>query len=46
MLVYEATRGLPTIDVTTMTPLGPATGRRLAEDPVIVPVLRAGVGFL
>jgi uracil phosphoribosyltransferase len=46
MLVYEATRNLPTIDVTTMTPLGPATGRRLAEEPVIVPVLRAGVGFL
>lgn len=46
MLVYEATRNLPTQDVTTMTPLGPATGRRLASSPVIVPVLRAGVGFL
>jgi uracil phosphoribosyltransferase len=46
MLVYEATRNLPTVDITTTTPLGTATGRRLAAAPVIVPVLRAGVGFL
>ena len=46
MLIYEATRGLPTIDITVTTPLGPANGRRLAANPVVVPVLRAGLGLL
>jgi uracil phosphoribosyltransferase len=46
MLVYEAARQLPTREVTVQTPLAEATGRRLRESPVVVPVLRAGVGFL
>ena len=46
MLIYEAARHLPTVDVTVTTPLGPAPGRRLAHNPVVVPVLRAGLGLL
>lgn len=46
MLVYEACRQYPTVDVTVPTPLGPAPARRLAHPPLLVPVLRAGVGLL
>ena len=44
MLVYEATRHLPAADVEVTTPLGPAAGKRLADVPMLVPILRAGVG--
>jgi uracil phosphoribosyltransferase len=46
MLVYEACREYPTLAVTVDTPLGPAAARRLAHPPVLVPVLRAGIGLL
>ena len=46
MLVYEATRHLPTIDGTVTTPLGPAPSRSLARVPMLVPILRAGVGLV
>jgi uracil phosphoribosyltransferase len=46
MLVYEATRGLPSTVVEVMTPLGPAAGQRLADVPMLVPILRAGVGLV
>src|SRR5262249_22237853 len=46
MLIYEATRYLPTEDVVVSTPLGPATGGRLAGTPMLVPILRAGVGMV
>jgi uracil phosphoribosyltransferase len=46
LLVYEACRGLVTEEITVETPLGPAPGRRLATTPVLVPVLRAGLGML
>jgi len=46
ILVYEACRTFPTVDVTLDTPLGPAPGRRLAHSPILVPVLRAGLGLL
>jgi uracil phosphoribosyltransferase len=47
-LVYEATRDLPTVADTVTTPLGlDASGRRPAvPGPVVVPVLRAGLGLL
>jgi uracil phosphoribosyltransferase len=45
LLVYEATRQLPTRDEATRTPMGPATVAVLDADPVIVPVLRAGLGM-
>ena len=46
LLASEALRDLPTADVTVDTPLGPAPGRRIAADVVVVPVLRAGLGML
>ena len=46
MLIYEATRGLPTVEVTVTTPLATTTGVRVATEPVVVPVLRAGLGML
>ncbi|MBL7502396.1 uracil phosphoribosyltransferase [Frankia sp. CNm7] len=46
MLIYEATRGLPTVAVPVTTPLAETTGARLAAEPVVVPVLRAGLGML
>ena len=46
MLVYEATRSLPTERVTIRTPLTTTTGVRLAIEPLVVPVLRAGLGLL
>jgi uracil phosphoribosyltransferase len=46
LLAAEATRDVPARDVTVATPLGPATGRRITRDVVVVPVLRAGLGML
>jgi uracil phosphoribosyltransferase len=46
MLVYEATRDAPRRSVTVRTPLAEATGTRLAEPPLLVPVLRAGLGMV
>jgi uracil phosphoribosyltransferase len=46
LLAAEATRDLPTTSVTVETPIGPAPGRRIGPDVVVVPVLRAGLGML
>jgi uracil phosphoribosyltransferase len=46
LLAAEALKDLPTQDVTVETPLGPAPGRTLGSDVVVVPVLRAGLGML
>lgn len=46
LLAAEATRDIPEADVTVQTPLGPAGGRRITDDVVVVPVLRAGLGML
>lgn len=46
MLVYEATREAPTDDVPVRTPLAQTTGCRLANPPLLVPVLRAGLGMV
>jgi uracil phosphoribosyltransferase len=46
ILVYEATRGLPTEPVEVETPLGPAVGTALIDPPLVVAVLRAGLGML
>jgi uracil phosphoribosyltransferase len=46
MLVFEATRGLATAEVAIETPLGPAVGRRVVDPPLVVPILRAGLGML
>ena len=46
MLVYEATRDLPAEEIGVTTPIGPAVGRRLSTVPMLVPILRAGVGLV
>jgi uracil phosphoribosyltransferase len=46
LLASEALHDLPTRSVTVQTPLGPADGRRISADVVVVPVLRAGLGML
>jgi uracil phosphoribosyltransferase len=46
LLAAEALRAVPTAPVTVETPIGPADGRRVAGDVVVVPVLRAGLGML
>jgi uracil phosphoribosyltransferase len=46
LLAAEALRSMATQDVTVETPLGPAPGRRIATEIVVVPVLRAGLGML
>jgi uracil phosphoribosyltransferase len=45
MLVYEASRNLPTQQAPIHTPVGPASAIRLANPPLLVPVLRAGLGM-
>ena len=47
ILAVESTRHLPTEPVAVETPLERTQGRRLTSlDPVLVPVLRAGLGLL
>ncbi len=46
MLVFEATRGAATAPVDVRTPLAPTVGTRLARPPLLVPVLRAGLGMV
>jgi uracil phosphoribosyltransferase len=45
MLVYEATRHAPVLEEHIETPVAPAVGHRLANPPLLVPVLRAGLGM-
>lgn len=46
LLASEATRDIPAEDVQVRTPLGPAAGRKIRGNVVVVPVLRAGLGML
>jgi len=47
LLAYEATREVQVTEVTVTTPVGTAAGTKLAQPaPLIVPVLRAGIGML
>jgi uracil phosphoribosyltransferase len=45
MLVYEATRAIAIESFPVGTPVGPTTGHRVAHPPLLVPVLRAGLGM-
>jgi uracil phosphoribosyltransferase len=45
MLVYEAARGFPVERYAVQTPVAAAEGIRLANPPLLVPVLRAGLGM-
>jgi len=46
LLAAEALKDVPSRRHTVDTPLGPAEGRVVAGDVVVVPVLRAGLGML
>ena len=46
ILVYEAMRHAPLAAVDVTTPMGPTVGSRIERLPVVVPVLRAGLGML
>lgn len=45
-LVYEALRHQDTTTVQIDTPLAPSTGTQITDPPLVVPVLRAGLGML
>lgn len=47
LLAFEATKDLAVVDTEVVTPVAPTTGKKLAEPkPLIVPILRAGLGML
>lgn len=46
LLAAEALRDVPVAATVVATPLGPADGRVVQTDVVVVPVLRAGLGML
>ena len=47
LLAYEATREVKTVPVTVKTPVAQTQGTALAKpDPVVIPILRAGLGML
>lgn len=46
MLVYEATRDAACEQIAVRTPVTDTTGSRLANPPLLVPVLRAGLGMV
>jgi uracil phosphoribosyltransferase len=47
LLAYEATREVRTAPLSVTTPVGPAEGVKLAAPkPLVVPILRAGLGML
>ncbi|MDG4802974.1 MULTISPECIES: uracil phosphoribosyltransferase [Micromonospora] len=45
MLVYEAARSFPVENYSIQTPVTATEGTRLANPPLLVPVLRAGLGM-
>lgn len=46
MLIYEAIRDAPVEEFDVTTPVAVTTGIRLAAPPLLVPVLRAGLGMI
>jgi len=46
MLVYEATRDAPRETVTVRSPIAETAGTRLAKPPLLVAILRAGLGMV
>lgn len=46
MLIYEACRELEVETFETVTPVDTATGTRLRTPPIIVPIIRAGLGMI
>jgi uracil phosphoribosyltransferase len=46
LLMARATEHLPTVATSVETPLTSSPARRLAVQPIVVPILRAGLGFV
>ena len=46
MLIYEASRELPVAEFEVATPITTAPGYQLADPPIIVPIIRAGLGMI
>jgi len=46
LMAYEATKDLPLKDYKIETPLTAMVGQQLLKEVVLVPILRAGLGFL
>ncbi len=46
MLIYEASRDLEVETFDTVTPVATAQGSRLKTPPIIVPIIRAGLGMI
>lgn len=46
MLVYEARREMPVDEIEVTTPVATTTGVRVSNPPLLVPVLRAGLGMV
>lgn len=46
MLVYEAARDLPVEYFDCATPVATADGTRLQDPPIVVPIIRAGLGMV
>ena len=46
LMAYEITKDFPTKDVEIETPMGKTIGKELAQQVVLVPVLRAGLGMV
>lgn len=46
MLIYEATRDAPCEEISIRTPVADTFGTRLSNPPLLVPVLRAGLGMV
>ena len=46
VVIAEATRNVPTEKIRVTTPLAETDGVRIAKRPVLVPILRAGLGML
>jgi uracil phosphoribosyltransferase len=45
-LVYEAMRAQPVVPIDIDTPMAPTRGVQVANPPLVVPVMRAGLGML
>lgn len=46
LMAYEITRDLPVKQITVQTPMASCTTQELANDIVLIPVLRAGLGMV
>ena len=46
LMAYEIFRDLPTKDVKITTPMGDCVSQEIAQEVVLIPILRAGIGLL